>query len=129
MVPSASAVSCSATPGVATLRLYQSDYVSGLPNIAAGFLDKTTGTYTRYVERTALAPPPTMSTSVQINKVTGKVRYSLLLLEPGAQQATEANVSAGSDVLQNLYELPISRSLHNCRHNPGGSVNCVEAPP
>jgi len=128
MVPTAASVSCAATPGVATLRLYQASDVSGLPNIAAGFL-ATTGTYSRYLERSALAPPPTMSTSVQVNKVTGKVRYSLLLLEPGASQATEANVAAGADVLQNLYELPITRALHNCRHNPGGSVNCVEAPP
>lgn len=129
MVPTAASVSCAATPGVAQLRLYQASDVSGLPNIAQGLLDKTTGTFSRYVERSALAPPPTMATSVQVNKNTGKVRYSLLLLEPGASQATEANVAAGADVLQNLYELPISRALHNCRHNPGGSGNCVEAPP
>ena len=128
MVPAPTILGFSATPGVATLRLFQADYLTGLPNAAEGFRDSS-GTYARFQDRTALTPPPTMASSVQINKVTGRVRYSLVLLEPGAPQATQANVAGNNDVLQSVYELPISRALHNCRHNPGGTVNCVEAPP
>ena len=80
------------------------------------------------MERALLAPPPEPATAIQISK-TGQLRYSAMLVEPGKDQATEINVSAGQDVLQSVYEIPISRALHNCRHVAGGSGNCVEAPP
>jgi type IV pilus assembly protein PilY1 len=58
---------------------------------------------------------------------TGQVKYSTLLVEPGKAQATEVQVSGDMDVLQYIYELPVSRSLHACRHDPygGGEAACI----
>ncbi|HEX8824209.1 MAG TPA: hypothetical protein VF794_30090, partial [Archangium sp.] len=105
-------------------RLHQADFVSGAPNCAASFLSPTG--YARYQDRSVLAPPPEPSMSIQVSK-TGQVKYSTLFVEPGKAQATEAQVSADMDVLQYVYELPVSRGLHSCRHDVsnGGQQSCV----
>lgn len=105
-------------------RVYQADFITGQPNCAYGFLDAGTGVFSRSQGRTVVAPPPEPASVVQVSK-TGEVRYSAMIVEPGKDQATSVNVSGGQDVLQLVYQLPVSRSLHNCRHADGG---CVTAP-
>jgi type IV pilus assembly protein PilY1 len=115
---------CSST-GTNLARLYQADYVSGAPNCASGFLGSTG--YARYQSRSVIAPPPEPATVIQVSK-TGQVKYSAMFLEPGKSQATEAQVSSDMDVLQYIYELPVSRGLHACRHDNGpngGQETCI----
>lgn len=58
----------------------------------------------------------------------GQVRTSALLVEPG-KSPTNVAVTNGQDVLQLIYQLPISRSMHNCRHVPGGDDGgCITNP-
>ncbi|PTL80273.1 pilus assembly protein PilY [Vitiosangium sp. GDMCC 1.1324] len=106
-------------------RLFQGDYISGAPNCAVAFLDKTTG-YTRYQTRSVVAPPPEPATAIQVSK-TGKVKYSTMFIEPGKSQASDVAVSSGGDVLQYIYELPVSKDLHTCRHDQvnGGQAFCM----
>ena len=107
-------------------RLHQADFVSGAPNCASSFLTPTG--FARFQDRSVLSPPPEPSMSIQVSK-TGQVKYSALFVEPGKAQATEAQVSADMDVLQYIYELPVSQGLHNCRHvvdsNRGPLAGCV----
>jgi type IV pilus assembly protein PilY1 len=110
--------SCSAQ-ALARSRIYQADFITGAPNCTSGFLTQTG--YTRYQERDVVAPPPEMSTTIQISK-SGKIRYSELLVESGQDQVTQADVSGVNDVLQTIYELPVSRELHACRHDGGTCV-------
>jgi type IV pilus assembly protein PilY1 len=121
---STSGGACSSS-GTNMARLYQGDYVTGAPNCASGFLTSTG--YTRYQTRSVVAPPPEPATVIQVSK-TGQVKYSAMFLEPGKSQATEAQVSADMDVLQYIYELPVSRGLHACRHDwsaNGGQETCI----
>lgn len=113
------ACATSATP---LSQVYQADYITGQPNCAYGFLDG--GVYVRTQARTVVAPPPEPASVVQISK-TGEVRYSAMIVEPGKDQATTVNVSGAQDPLQFVYQLPLSRSLHDCRHADGG---CVAVP-
>lgn len=105
-------------------RIYQADFITGQPNCAFGFLPTDGGAYLRSQARTVVAPPPEPASVVQIS-ATGQIRYSAMIVEPGQSQATTVNVSGGQDVLQMVYEVPVSRSLHNCRHDDGG---CVTSP-
>ena len=57
---------------------------------------------------------------MQFSKKTGQIRLSTLIVEPGQDQATTVSVTSGEDVLQSVYEVPISRELHDCRHSPNG---------
>ncbi len=104
--------------------IYQADFITGQPNCAFSFKPPDGGAFTRSQTRTVVAPPPEPASVVQISKA-GEVRYSAMIVEPGKGQATTVNVSGGEDVLQLVYELPISRSLHNCRHADAG---CITAP-
>jgi type IV pilus assembly protein PilY1 len=121
--PSSSGPCAGSTSNLA--RLFQGDYISGAPNCATGFYDKTTG-YARYQSRSVLAPPPEPATAIQVSK-TGQVKYSTMFVEPGKAQASEAAVSSGGDVLQYIYELPVSKGLHQCRHDKmnGGQGSCT----
>ncbi|PTL77650.1 pilus assembly protein [Vitiosangium sp. GDMCC 1.1324] len=106
-------------------RLFQADFVTGAPSCAAGFSDKTV--FARYQEREVLAPPPDVATSIQVSK-TGQVKYSTVFVEPGPnrEKASQTQVSANSDVLQYIYELPVSRNLHACRHDQAdGKQSCI----
>ncbi|QRN94841.1 pilus assembly protein PilY [Archangium violaceum] len=105
-------------------RLHQADFITGAPNCAAGFLGKDG--YARYQTRSVLAPPPEPATAIQVSK-TGQVKYSTLFVEPGKSQATETQVSSDTDVLQYVYELPVPRTLHTCRHDRtnGGQEACT----
>ena len=51
-----------------------------------------------------------------------------MIVEPGQGQATTVNVSGGQDVLQLIYELPVSRTLHNCRHAGVAGAGCSTVP-
>lgn len=113
---------CSAGAGAPEARLAQANYLTGAPDCAAGFSPSDGGVSARYLSRTVVAPPPEPVTAIQVSK-TGQVRTSALLVEPG--QSTSVNVTNGQDILQMVYELPITRALHNCRHNDGG---CVTSP-
>lgn len=124
MYPNSSAGPTTCASGsLARSRLYQADYLNGTPNCAAGF--RTGTAYARFLERDVAAPPPEPSMVIQISR-SGKLRYSQLLVEPGADQVTQADISGATDALQAVYELPVSRELHACRH--GSSASCVPAP-
>lgn len=105
--------------------LYQADFVTGAPNCAFGFLNSDGG-YSRYQTRSVVAPPPEPATAIMIGP-NNQIKYSALLVEPGKDKATEVTVNAGNDVLQAVYELPLSRQVHQCRH-VDGSGNCVTTP-
>ncbi len=113
------------TSSVATSSFFQADFISGEPNCAAGFQATDGGVNARFLTRNVLTPPPEPATVVQISK-SGQVRYSAQLPEPGKGAQYQVDVTAGGDVLQSVYELPVSRSTHDCRHNQGG--NCVPVP-
>lgn len=102
-----------------TSAIYQADFLTGQPNCAFSFLPPDGGAYARSQSRTVVAPPPEPASVVQVSKA-GEIRYSAMIVEPGKGQATTVNVSGGQDVLQMVYELPVSRSLHNCRHADAG---------
>ncbi|HET9450145.1 MAG TPA: pilus assembly protein PilY, partial [Aggregicoccus sp.] len=123
--PVSTAATCAA-PANARSNTYQADFVTGQPNCAVGFLRSDKTTYDRRRQRDVLAPPPEPGTTVQISR-TGEVRYSVAFLEPGMGEATKFNVSSGGDVLQAIYELPVSRGLHACRHED--PANCYPAAP
>ncbi len=95
-------------------RFHQADFITGAPNCAYSFNGE------RFQERGVLAPPPEPATAVQFSKKTGQIRHSSLIVEPGQDQATTVSVTSGEDVLQSIYELPVSRELHDCRHSPNG---------
>ncbi|MBU8894410.1 pilus assembly protein PilY [Corallococcus sp. M34] len=121
LFPSNDTAVCSSS--AAKSRFFQADFITGAPNCAASF--KQAGGYTRYQERTVLAPPPEPATAVMVSP-GGKVKYSTVLQEPGKKQATTVDVSQSSDVLQNIYELPLTRDQHECRHvDPS---RCAAAP-
>ena len=104
-------------------RLFQADFVTGAPNCAAGFLQGNA--FARSQNRSVLAPPPEPSMSIQISK-TGQVVYGVNFFEPGKGQATGVQVSSDRDVLQYIYELPVTRALHTCRHDAaGGKDSCL----
>jgi type IV pilus assembly protein PilY1 len=110
--------------GTNRARFHQGDYISGAPNCAAGF--RTGTTYARALERSVLSPPPEPATAIQVS-AKGQVKHSALLVEPGKAQATEVQVSSDMDVLQYVYELPVSESLHVCRHDrtSNSSTDCL----
>ncbi|MBM7114675.1 PilC/PilY family type IV pilus protein [Archangium primigenium] len=109
-------------------RLYQGDFISGAPNCAVGFANPATNTFSRYQERSVVAPPPDPAMSIQVSKAGG-VRYSTVFFEPGPNrdQASQMEVSGRKDILQYIYELPVPRGLHNCRHVSvnGGRSTCM----
>jgi type IV pilus assembly protein PilY1 len=123
MYPGPSSAGACAGSNANLARLFQADFVTGAPNCAAGFLNGTA--YARYQNRSVLAPPPEPSMSIQISK-TGQVVYGVNFFEPGKAQATGVQVSGDRDVLQYIYELPVSQSLHSCRHDAaGGEGSCL----
>lgn len=102
-----------------TSRLFQANVLTGQPNCAAGFSDG--GVYVRFQERGVVSPPPEPAATIQISR-TGQIRYSAMIVEPGQSQATTVDIAGGQDSLQLVYQLPISRELHDCRHRDGGCV-------
>lgn len=108
-----------------TSRIYQADFITGQPNCAYGFLQPDAGVYARSQARTVLAPPPEPASVVQVSK-TGQLKYSAMLVEPGKSQATTVDVTGATDVLQLVYQLPVTRALHNCRHSVDGG--CLTSP-
>jgi type IV pilus assembly protein PilY1 len=130
--PLAGAANSVCATDTAKARFHQSDYLSGLPTCAAGFKrgSNPNDVWARYDERGIIAPPPEPASAIQISK-TGQIKYSSLLVEPGQQQATEASVSVNNDVMQTVYELPVSKSMHQCRHVAGAAPgdNCVPVAP
>lgn len=103
-------------------RLYQGDVLTGQPNCAAGFLDG--GAYARFQERSVLAPPPEPAATIQISR-NGQIRYSAMIVEPGQPQATNVDIAGTQDSLQMVYQLPVSRELHACRHELDGGCAVV----
>jgi type IV pilus assembly protein PilY1 len=78
----------------------------------------------RALSRTVVAPPPEPVTAIQVSKTTGQVRYSALSVEPGG--TSSVNITTGQDPMQLVSQLPLSRSLHNCRHTDDGG--CFPSP-
>ncbi|WP_426749356.1 pilus assembly protein PilY [Myxococcus sp. Y35] len=111
--PSQGGEVCSST--AAKARFYQADFLSGLPNCAASFDG-------RFKERDVLSPPTDVGPTVSVSP-TGSVRYSVVMQEPGQVQATAVHVSENSEVLQNVYELPLTQEQHACRHV--SAANCT----
>lgn len=98
--------------------LIQADFITGAPNCAFGFLNEDGG-YSRLLQRDVLAPPPEPAMAIMVGP-NQQIKYSALLVEPGKNQATAVDVTSGTDILQSVYELPVSRDLHNCRHGDAG---------
>ncbi|MGC4122709.1 MAG: pilus assembly protein PilY [Myxococcales bacterium] len=131
---------------VARSRLYQADYISGLPNCAEGMAAGTYacssssdcpegGTCTsgkcsnnaRFVEAAALTPPPEPKVVVQISKL-GQVKYSAMTPPKGGEsQVSSVDIAQAQDILQSVYELPVSRRMHQCRHVDASK--CAPVPP
>ncbi|HEY3448059.1 MAG TPA: pilus assembly protein PilY [Myxococcales bacterium] len=135
---------------VAKSRFYQSHYVTGLPLCAAGMKGLTkTGTYActgdtdclegghcvsgkcdtfgRFVEASALTPPPEPKVVTQIS-VSGQIKTSAMTPpEAGKDQVSSIDIAKSEDVVQPVYELPLSRRMHQCRHED--KTKCVSSPP
>lgn len=103
--------------------LLQADFITGAPNCAVGFLSGGAdgGVFARSQVRDVVAPPPEPSMAIMIGP-DQKIKYSAVLVEPGKGQATQVDIAAGNDVLQTVYELPVSRELHRCRHTDAGCM-------
>lgn len=109
---SGTGASACSSPSAAKARLYQADFITGAPNCAAGF------EFARYMERDAVAPPTEPTVVTQVSK-TGKVQIAAVLND-GSGAPQKVPVTLGTDVLQSVYELPVSRALHDCRHEQNG---------
>lgn len=109
---------------VANSNFYQADFITGEPNCATGFANPDGGSNFRFLTRDVLTPPPEPATIVQISQ-SGNIRYSAQLPEPGRGTQFQVDVTAGGDVLQSVYELPIQRSTHECRHVQNGVCSPV----
>ncbi len=116
-----------AIPSSSASAIFQADLLTGYPDCAYGFKPPDGGAWARSASRNVVSPPPEPASTIQVSK-TGQVKYSAMILEPGKDQATTADISAGQDVLQAVSELPVSRSLHECRHGLGGDGGCVTVP-
>lgn len=103
-------------------RFFQADFITGAPNCASALRDSRNNAWLRYSDRTVMAPPTEPAATIQVSK-DGRVKYSAVLLEPGSRQATELSISQGNDMLQNIYELPLNRSEHACRHMSAEACN------
>jgi type IV pilus assembly protein PilY1 len=96
--------------------LFLADFITGGTGCAPGF---GTG---RFVQTHASAPPPEPVSIVQVSK-TGKIRRSGLVGD--GIQFQPITVTETNDVLQSLYEVPVTRSIHQCRHvDPGTAGTC-----
>lgn len=113
------------TTSLAVSDFFQAEFVTGEPKCAAGFINTAGTAYQRSLTRSVLTPPPEPATVVQVSS-TGQIRYSAQLPEPGKGQQLQVDVTLGGDILQSVYELPLSRGSHNCRHTSNGS--CVPVP-
>lgn len=134
LFPSSANVGCGSARGVRS-RFYQRDFLSGLPNCAAGFKGECedpnaaagscSTQWAGYQERSVVAPPPEPATVVMISR-TGQIKYSALIVEPG-KPPEDKDVTQSTESLQAVYELPVSRGLHMCRHVSGSA--CATLPP
>lgn len=113
--------------GVPRTRFMQGDFITGTPNCAAAFKSDA-GVYARYQERTVIAPPPEPAMAIQVSK-TGQVKYSVMVVEPGQSAVGEVNVGSNQEPLQLVYELPVSRPLHQCRHLGEVDAGCFPISP
>ncbi|HEY0882957.1 MAG TPA: hypothetical protein VGD87_15555, partial [Archangium sp.] len=109
---------------VANSNFYQADFITGEPNCATGFANPDGGSNFRFLTRDVLTPPPEPATIVQISQ-SGNIRYSAQLPEPGRGTQFQVDITSGGDVLQSVYELPIQRSTHECRHVQNGVCSPV----
>lgn len=119
--PSAGDGGCTTLP-VAQARLYQAGLITGAPDCAADF-KASDGGFARFAQRNVLAPPPEPGVAIQIG-AGGQITMSVVTLEPGSAKAIKSDVAVSSDMLQTIYELPVSRDLHRCRHESGDGGMC-----
>jgi type IV pilus assembly protein PilY1 len=122
-ISSANDGGCGANTGSRS-ELFQADFITGSPNCAAGFVSSQSdgGTSTRWLNaQDVLVPPPEPAMSIMIGP-NGKIKYSALIVAPGQNQTQEANIASSRDQVQNIYELPVSRDLHRCRHTDAGCL-------
>lgn len=123
LFPNATSTTACGASTLATSRFTQADYITGQPNCAVGFKDLVTaGTWSRYKESSTVAPPPEPATTIQISK-TGQIHYGV---QVGNDQTT--TVSDVKEPLQQVYQLPVTRDMHYCRHTGDGS-QCLPNPP
>ncbi|HVE87757.1 MAG TPA: hypothetical protein VND93_33095 [Myxococcales bacterium] len=107
-----------ATTATVRSQFFQADFITGAPNCAFGFLNDA-GVYSRLLDRDVIAPPPEPGTAVSISP-SGQIRYSTLLVEPGKTDVTQVTVSNSGDLLQSVYEVPVTQAEHMCRHRDAG---------
>ena len=75
--------------------------------------------YQQNKQRTVYAPPPEPANVIAISK-TGKIRYGIAVIEPGAKP-TQETLREKSDLASDVYWLEVPRSVHQCRHLDGKS--------
>jgi type IV pilus assembly protein PilY1 len=118
--PEQTAQACSTS--AARSRFFQADFITGAPNCASALRDSRNNAWLRFSDRAVMAPPAEPAATIQVSK-DGRVKYSAVLLEPGSRQATELSISQGNDLLQSIYELPLTRAEHACRHMSASACN------
>jgi type IV pilus assembly protein PilY1 len=110
--PANSATTVCANPSAAKAQLFQADFITGSPNCAAGF------NFARALDRDVVAPPTEPAIITQISK-SGSLQVAAVVND-GSGGPQKIPVTSNPDVLQSVYELPVSRALHDCRHRQDG---------
>jgi hypothetical protein len=49
-------------------------------------------------------------------------------MDPSKDQVTKFDINASSEVFQSIYEIPVSKAMHNCRHVLDGGYCSAQAP-
>ena len=125
LFPNGSTPGACEAPNPSSAQLFQANYLTGAPNCASSFL--VAGSYARYIQRAVNSPPPEPAMVAQIS-AAGQVQYSLVSMEMNNGQPTQANVSLPQDLLQSIYELPVNKAVHMCRHRNSSGL-CAPQPP
>ena len=125
LFPNGSTAGACAVPNPSSAQLFQANYITGAPNCASSFL--VAGSYARYIQRSVNAPPPEPAMVAQIS-AAGQVQYSLVSMEMNNGQPTQANITPPQDLLQSIYELPVNKAVHMCRHRNSSGL-CAPQPP
>jgi type IV pilus assembly protein PilY1 len=124
--PSGNAGVVCSTTGTNKARLYQSHFSTGRANCAAGFYNKSTDTWARYIEFTTVAATP--EPVVQLTLANGSLDRTLTLIGAGLTggggggppTGTSGTASIGvrstSDGVKSLYQIELDRRAHDCRH-------------
>jgi type IV pilus assembly protein PilY1 len=105
---------CSGSIGTPLVYQYSVDFLSGMQSTTCGYLDASTGIYSKASPRATTAPPSAATVRVTVNP-KGQVQYSTLQIDPGPPPSKQP-LSTRSSIMEQLYWLEVPRQLHSCRH-------------